>query len=488
MKVVLTGANGYIGRRLLDRLVRQGHEVYCFVRSRNRLMLSPFLEDRVHVFETDFLRPLDQPDLPREFDAAYYLVHSMTSSTNNFAYLEEQSAHHFIDYINDTSCRQLIYLGGIYNAQELSDHLESRQNVERILSSARRAKLTALRAGIIVGSGSASFEIIRDLVEKLPAMVAPKWLNTRCQPIAIRDVLAYLSGVLGVEETYGNSYDIGGPDILTYREMLLQCAEVRGMKRWIWTVPVMTPKLSSYWLYFVTRTSYKLAINLVDSMKVEVVAEPNNLDEFVPGKRLHYKEAVDLAFQRIKQNEVVSSWKDAVTSSLERDDLHEHVEVPTYGCFIDKKVRVLDQPGPSVKKNIWSIGGETGWYYGNTLWRFRGFLDKLVGGVGLRRGRRSAKDLWEGDALDFWRVLIADEQRIRLLLYAEMKLPGEAWLEWKIIQDGENQILEQTATFRPWGLLGRLYWYAVLPFHYFVFNGMIDALSTKRSTPDANHS
>ena len=223
-------------------------------------------------------------------------------------------------------------------------------------------------------------------------------------------------------------------------------------------------------------------------MKVEVVAKPNDLDTLVPGDRLSYREAVDLAFQRIKQNEVVSSWKDAVTSSLERDDLNEHVEIPTFGCFIDKKRRILDQPGESVKQNIWRIGGDTGWYYGNALWRFRGFLDKLVGGVGLRRGRRSAEDLWAGDALDFWRVLIADEQRIRLLLYAEMKLPGEAWLEWKIIREGEHHVLQQTATFRPWGLLGRIYWYAVLPFHYFVFNGMIDALSTKRSTTDTNHS
>jgi len=302
VKVVLTGANGYIGRRLLDLLIRDGHEVYCFVRSRHRLMLTRKLEEAVHVHEVDLLEPMTGLDLPDEFDAAYYLVHSMTSSTNDFSDLEARAAHHFIEYIDSTTCGQIIYLGGMYNAEDLSEHLQSRRNVEEILSSARRAKLTALRAGIIVGSGSASFEIIRDLVEKLPVMIAPRWLNTRCQPIAIRDVLSYLNGVLGLRAAYGQNYDIAGPDILTYREMLLECAEVRGMRRMIVTVPVMTPRLSSYWLYFVTRTSYKTAVNLVDSMKVEVVARENDLDKCVQTDGLSYKEAVQLAFQRIKQN------------------------------------------------------------------------------------------------------------------------------------------------------------------------------------------
>lgn len=487
MKVVLTGANGYIGRRLLDYLVRDGHEVLCFVRSRQRLMLTPNLERQVTVYEVDLLESMENLELPSEIDAAYYLVHSMTSSTDDFSDLEARAAKHFVDYIDRTTCDQLIYLGGMYNADNLSEHLASRRNVEDILSSARRAQLTALRAGIIVGSGSASFEIIRDLVEKLPVMIAPKWLNTRCQPIAIRDVLNYLNGVLGLKVAYGQNYDIGGPDILTYREMLLQCAEVRGMRRWIATVPVMTPKLSSYWLYFVTRTSYKLAINLVDSMKVEVVGRPNDLDDHIQTDGLKYKEAVALAFQRIKQNEVVSSWKDAVTSSLERDDLQSHIEVPTHGCFHDHRQRNIQVSVDEIRHNIWRIGGDTGWYYGNTLWRIRGVMDKFVGGVGLRRGRRSAEDLWEGDALDFWRVLVADKNRVRLLLYAEMKLPGEAWLEWRLKEHHGEYEIHQTATFRPRGLLGRLYWFIVLPFHYFVFNGMIDAINTSQDKEQTNH-
>ena len=475
MRIILTGANGYIGRRLLEVLVEEGHEVFCFVRNRSRFMLTPKLEEAVSIFEADLLKPLNIEDLPKDVDAAYYLVHSMTSSSNNFGALEQSAAHNFVEYINTTSCKQIIYLGGIYNADHLSEHLQSRKNVETLLKKAD-AKLTALRAGIIVGSGSASFEIIRDLVEKLPVMVTPKWLNTRCQPISIRDVLSYLAGVLGKEELYGETYDIGGPDILTYREMLLQCAEVRGMKRYIFTVPVMTPKLSSYWLYFVTSTSFKLASALVDSMKIEVVARPNNLNTYVETEDIPYKKAVELAFQRLRQNEVVSSWKDAVTSSLERDDLKDHIQVPIYGCFKDHRERRFSIERDELQKNIWSIGGENGWYYGNFLWRIRGLLDKFVGGVGLRRGRRSPVDLWAGDALDFWRVLVADKEKTRLLLYAEMKLPGEAWLEWKVVENDAELMLHQTATFRPKGIFGRLYWYAVMPFHYFVFNGMIDSL------------
>ena len=485
MRIVLTGANGYIGRRLLEVLVKEGHEVFCFVRDRSRFMLTPDLERAISIYEADLLQSLNAEALPKNVDAAYYLVHSMTSSSNNFGELEQKAALNFVSYINQTSCKQIIYLGGIYNADHLSEHLQSRKNVETLLKSAQ-AKLTALRAGIIVGSGSASFEIIRDLVEKLPVMITPKWLNTRCQPISIRDVLTYLAGVLGKEALYDETYDIGGPDILTYREMLLQCAQVRGMKRYILTVPVMTPKLSSYWLYFVTSTSFKLASALVDSMKIEVVARPNDLHKYVETEHIPYRKSVELAFQRLRQNEVVSSWKDAVTSSLERDDLKDHIQVPIYGCFKDHRERQFSIRREDLQKNIWSIGGENGWYYGNILWRIRGLMDKFVGGVGLRRGRRSPVDLWAGDALDFWRVLVADKEKTRLLLYAEMKLPGEAWLEWKVVESDGVSELYQTATFRPKGLFGRIYWYAVMPFHYFVFNGMIDSLIKEVSNEPNN--
>jgi Protein of unknown function (DUF2867) len=330
-----------------------------------------------------------------------------------------------------------------------------------------------------VGSGSASFEIIRDIVEKLPVMITPKWLNTPCHPIAIRNVIQFLSGVLLKQSTYQHHYDISGPEVLTYKQMLLQFADVRKLRRWILTLPVMTPRLSSYWLYFLTSTSYPLAVNLVNSMKTAIIATPNNLATDLQIELLSYRTAVQLAFEKIEQNRVLSSWKDAFSSSDADQDWMDKIEVPGFGCFKDQKWRPITTETQKVMENIWSIGGDTGWYYGNALWKVRGLLDKAVGGVGLRRGRTNLNALHPGDALDFWRVLIADKKNKRLLLFAEMKLPGEAWLEFRIMKR-QNQIqLRQTATFRPRGLWGRIYWYSVLPFHYFIFNGMINNLVKK---------
>src|SRR5690606_17224812 len=269
-----------------------------------------------------------------------------------------------------------------------------------------------------VGSGSASFEIMRDLVEKLPVMIAPKWLNTKSQPVAIRNVLEYLSGVLLLKKTFGKAYDIGGPDVLTYKQMLHQFAEVRGLKRRIIPVPVMTPRLSSYWLYFVTSTSYKLAVNLVDSMKVEVIAADNELEKMLNIKPIPYKEAVKLAFQKIEQNNVISSWKDSLASSYADNSLLENIHVPVNGVFTDQREKEILGDPEKVFKNIWAVGGKQGWYYGNWMWKVRGFLDQLVGGVGLRRGRTNPHSINTGDTLDFWRVLAADKENQRLLLYA----------------------------------------------------------------------
>jgi hypothetical protein len=352
----------------------------------------------------------------------------------------------------------------------------SRKNVETVLFSPSYA-LTTLKAGIIVGSGSASFEIIRDLVEKLPFMITPRWLKTRCQPIAIRNVIEFMIGVIDKPETYNKSYDIGGPDVLSYKEMLLQFAKIRGLKRHIVIVPVMTPKISSYWLYFVTATSFALAKNLVNSMKVEVICKPNNLSVLLGIELIRYDKSIELAFDKIEQNQVLSSWKDAQTSNLFRDGLSKFIEVPINGCYKDIRTKKVSDENLSLNK-IWAIGGKSGWYYGNWLWEIRGFLDQLAGGVGMRRGRKSDTEITPGDALDFWRVLLADKKEKRLLLFAEMKLPGEAWLEFKI---DENQILTQTATFRPLGLFGRIYWYAVLPFHGLIFVGMIKKIAEPKA-------
>jgi uncharacterized protein YbjT (DUF2867 family) len=472
MKILLTGVTGYIAQRLLPVLLENGHEVVCCVRDSKRFNVKKYASHRISVVEADFLNEESLKQIPDDIELAYYLIHSMSTQSGDFENMEEVCATNFKNRIEQTKARQVIYLSGISNAEDLSKHLSSRKNVETILGDARFA-LTTLKAGIIVGSGSASFEIIRDLVEKLPFMITPRWLNTKCQPIAIRNVIEFLVGVIEKPETYHQSYDIGGPDILSYKEMLLRFAKIRGLSRRIVTVPVMTPKISSYWLYFVTSTSYELAKNLVNSMKVEVVCKPNNLATILNIHLLDYDTAIQLAFDKIGQNEVLSSWKDAQTSNLFSEGFSKYIEVPVNGCFKDIRTRQLDDQAGAIER-IMSIGGKNGWYYGNWLWETRGILDQMAGGVGMRRGRKSDTELFSGDALDFWRVMIADRENPRLLLYAEMKLPGEAWLEFKI---DRNNVLTQTATFRPLGLLGRMYWYSVLPFHGFIFEGMINKIA-----------
>ena len=474
MKILLTGATGYIGKRILPVLIEEGHEVIACTRDKKRFEVLDSWKDKVQVIEVDFLNEPNLENFPKDFDAAYYLVHSMSSSIGNFEQKERTSAEHFKMYMDASKVQQIIYLTGIVNESEnLSAHLQSRLDVENILNSCI-APLTALRAGIVVGSGSASFEIIRDLAEKLPIMITPSWLNTKCTPIAIRNVIEYLIGVLSHPKCIDRNFDISSGEVLTYKEILLGYAKVRNLKRYIFTAPVMTPRLSSYWLYFVTSISYPLAVNLVNSMKVNVIARNTDLQKILNIKTISYEEAVEMAFQRIEQNMVVSSWKDSFVSSLDDRTLKENMEVPQFGCFKDKKNRVISSNEiPRILENIWSIGGDRGWYYGNALWRIRGYMDKIMGGVGLRRGRTHENAINAGDALDFWRVLVADDDKKRLLLYAEMILPGDAWLEFKIVKENGKDVLKQTATFRPDGLLGRLYWYTVLPFHYFVFNGMI---------------
>jgi len=475
MKILVTGANGYIGKRIIPILLHDQHEVVCCVRDKNRLNLEPSLQKQVEIAEGNFLEPDTLQNLPKDIDVAYFLIHSMSSSISDFMKMEADSARNFVDYIESTEAKQIVYLSGLINEDvKLSPHLESRHNVEKILA-ASRVPHTVLRAGIIVGSGSAAFEIIRDLIEKLPLMITPKWVNTKTQPIAVRDVLQFLTKVVGKEETYSQSFDIGGPEVLTYKEMMQQYSEVRGLRRAIITVPVMTPRLSSYWLYFVTNTSYKLAVNLVNSMKVDVVCQDNRLSEMLGIETASYREAIRRAFERIEQNTVVSSWKDAFISSSSSERINDFIKVPEHGVFRDYREVNIKGDEQKVLENIWSLGGKNGWFYADKLWMLRGAIDKVAGGVGLRRGRTNPDEIHPGDALDFWRVIVADKQNPRLLLFAEMKLPGEAWLEFRI----NDHKLIQTATFRPKGLWGRFYWYSVVPFHYFIFRKMAHRIANK---------
>ncbi len=457
-------------------MLSEGHEVICCVRDIRRFHMADQPPGKLRLIEVNFLHQESLVHIPEDIDAAYYLIHSMSTSIGDFEALEKRSALNFRGRLDQTSVRQVIYLSGIINDRELSRHLHSRKAVEEILS-AGKYRLTTLRAGIIIGSGSASFEIMRDLVEKLPLMIAPRWLLTKSQPIAIKNVIQYLQGVLFHEQTYGRSFDIGGPAVLTYREMLLILARVRQLRRSILIVPVMTPKLSSYWLYFITSTSYKLAVNLVESMKIEIVGNTESIRKLIDIPLISYEDALRLAFGKTTVQDIASHWTDALSSHALETGISGLINVPVHGCFSDTRSAIPADESLTLER-IWAIGGHTGWYYADWLWNLRGFLDKIAGGVGLRRGRKHPEDLHAGDSLDFWRVLVADKNDKRLLLYAEMKLPGEAWLEFRI---AGGKII-QTATFRPKGLKGRLYWYLVLPFHAIIFGGMIRKLTAPATT------
>ncbi|GGG58683.1 SDR family oxidoreductase [Epilithonimonas arachidiradicis] len=475
MTIFLTGATGYIGKRLLIQLLNNGHRVLCSVRDHKRFDLSAYdsFGDQISVIENDFNDDSSLQNIPRDIDIAFYLIHSMSSNAD-FSKAEKVSANNFSKALEKTNCKQVIYLTGIVNEKDLSKHLQSRKDVEEQLKSDHYA-LTVLRAGIIIGSGSASFEIIRDLVEKLPVMIAPKWLKTLCQPIAIRNVIEFLTGVMEKESTYNQHFDIAGPDVLSYNQMLKIYAQERSLKRTIISVPVLSPRLSSYWLYFITSTSYVLAKNLVDSMKINVVAQKNSLANDLGLKLLTYRESLRLSFDKIEQNDVLSTWYDSFGNYRYSKDVWNFLEIPKMGVFKDRQSIKIKNEKTTLDK-IFGIGGKNGWYHANFLWTLRGSIDKLFGGVGLKRGRKNTSNLDAGDSLDFWRVLYASRKEKRLLLFAEMRLPGEAWLEFKIV----NDILIQEATFRPLGLWGRLYWYAVLPFHGYIFKGMIKKLATEK--------
>ena len=481
MRILLTGATGYIGRRLLPALLENGHEVICCVRAGARF-LSEFKHPNLTSIEVDFLKPADLSKLPADIDAAYFLMHSMSVSTRHFENLEKCIAINFVQYINDTKASQIIYLSGLVPVSgEISSHLRSRWEVEKILRLSNKPA-TVLRAGIVVGSGSASFEIIRDLAEKLPFMIAPAWLNNQCQPIAIRNVIQYLIGTLGKAECLGKTYDIGGPEVLTYKEMLLGYARVRKLKRRILTLPFISARISSYWLFFITNTSYKLASNLVDSMKTNLVCKNNELEILLGIESISYDQAIRMAFAKIEQNLVLSSWKDALNDTALLKRMTGFIEVPKFGTFRNVQIVNIGQDFHPTLHNIWALGGENGWYYADWVWQVRGFIDRMVGGVGLRRGRTNPWQIHSGDALDFWRVLIADRNSRRLLLFAEMKVPGEAWLEFSIMEGKTGFELHQVATFRPSGISGRLYWYLLLPIHAVIFVNMAKRVTWPRDT------
>jgi uncharacterized protein YbjT (DUF2867 family) len=464
MRVLVTGATGYIGGRLVPRLRERGYEVRCFARAAHRLQGR--FDQGVEIVEGDVK---DQDSLVQALsscDAAYYLIHSM-GSTHEFADADREAARRFGEAARIAGVSTIVYLGGLGNDRDtLSTHLRSRHEVGDVLRGSG-VRTLEFRAALIIGSGSISFEMMRYLTERLPVMIAPKWVVTRCQPIGINDVLSYLIAALELRTQESGIYEIGGTDVLTYRDMMLHYAAIRGLKRRIVIVPLFTPQLSSYWVHLVTPISARLAQPLIRGLYNEVVvrdfAAAHDFPQIHPSG---FDDAVKKALERGTGAE--TTWFDAF-------DLHA---LPTdfsgvkEGMLIDMRVRHAAASPERVAAVFSSLGGRRGWLSADALWKLRGWLDRLAGGVGLRRGRRSPSELRAGDALDFWRVEAYERGRL-LRLRAEMKLPGRAWLQFEAEPvEGGAATLRQTAFFEPRGLMGFLYWYGVAPFHAWVFGGM----------------
>jgi uncharacterized protein YbjT (DUF2867 family) len=480
--VLVAGATGYIGRRLVPELVAAGHHVRCLARSPEKLDAEWWRTD-VDVVAGD---ALDAGSLRAAFegvDAAYYLVHAIGSGSA-WQSRDRKAAENFRDAAAQARIEQLIYLGGLGDDAEvsgaLSPHLASRHEVGAVLA-AGCVPLTELRAAVVIGSGSGSFEMLRHLVEVLPVMTTPRWVETRVQPIAVRDVLAYLTGVLGHREAYGHVFEIGGTDVVTYRELMNTYASVAGLrKRVIIPVPVLSPRLSSLWVGLVTPIPADLARPLIDSLVNEVVVRDRTIDRVVPHRPIGCRESIVLALRRVGEVDGSTSEIDAdPDGSSPADPLPTDPDWAGATVLADSQTVCTSAPPEALFEEICALGGDGGWLVGRWLWVLRGWIDLAVGGVGLRRGRRHASELRVGDVVDFWRVEALEAPQL-LRLRAEMRLPGDAWLVWSIAPEGRGARLVQRAVFRPRGLLGRLYWYAVAPFHRVIF-GPLALRITKRA-------
>ncbi len=467
-RVAIAGATGYIGGRLAPRLIADGYMVRCLVRSTAKLTGRAWAkEPGVEIQEADLQDPASLAKALTGCQAAFYLVHSMTSAGADYAERDRQLALHFAHAAKAAGVERIVYLGGLgETGPSLSEHLASRRDVEAALASTG-VPVTVLRAAMIIGSGSASFEILRYLVERLPVMITPKWVSTPCQPIGVRNVVGYLIGALSAPETTGGVFDIGGPEVMCYRDIMRIMAEELGLpRRWIIPIPILSPRLSSYWIHLITPLSHEIAKTLAEGLKNPVVCRENRITQLIPQTLLGVREAIRAARSKIADGNVETNW--SMAGSIPGD--------PDWAggtVFRDARQLSIQAPAGAVFRAVCRVGGGHGWYGADWLWRIRGAIDRLVGGPGLRRGRRDPEMVSYGEALDFWRVVGYERDR-RLALRAEMKLPGEAMLEFRIEPSGAGQCtLHQEALFQPRGLFGLLYWYAVVPFHHFVFRGML---------------
>lgn len=467
--ILVTGATGYVGSRLVQRLLDTGYRVRVMVRDPHRLQGRPWLE-RVEVVEADALLPETLPRALENVSVAYYLMHGRQGGKLN-AGRDMQVAHNFVLAVNEAKIERIIYLGELVDTTaRLSPYLRSRHETGYILRQGR-VPVTEFRAGMIVGSGSILFEMVRYLAEREPLLVCPRWFFSRAQPIAIRNVLDYLVGALSQPDSTGQLIEIGGGDRLTYAEMLLEYARIRGLKRWLVPTPFQFPHLSAYWVHMVTPVTYNAVLPLIEGLNADLVVNNNLARQLFPYiELLNFETAVRYALKKIETGDIQSSWSDALVTSA-GDVLPYHFEM-VEGMFVEKRQRVVDEPAPYVYRSFSGIGGQRGWLYMDWAWSIRGWMDKIVGGVGLRRGRRHPDEIWVGESLDFWRVEAVTPDR-SLRLRAEMKLPGKAWLEFQCDpREKERTLLTTTAYFDAFGLFGFLYWYAMWPFHKFIFDGL----------------
>ncbi len=487
--ILVTGATGYVGGRLIPALLAAGYRVRAMGRNLGKMGCRPWAgNNRVELVQGDVMDVESLKQAAAGCRAAYYLVHSMIAQKEKFVEADRRAARNMVAAATAAGVERIIYLGGLAEAKDgaLSKHLRSRIEVADILQ-AGPVPTTDLRTPMILGSGSASFEILRYLVERLPAMTTPRWVRSLNQPIAIRNVIAYLIGCLEHEETSGKTYDIGGPDILTYRDLLdIYAEEARLPKRLIVPVPVLTPTLSALWIHLISPVPASIAQPLTEGLTSDAVCTENRIQSIIPQKLLSCREAIRLALDRLKQEKVDTCWMDA-GDLLEPEWAHCGDADWAGGTIMNCGYRAeIAATVDEVWQPVSQIGGKTGWYFGNFLWRLRGIMDRLAGGVGLRRGRRHPSEIGVGDALDFWRVLEVDAPQ-RLLLVAEMKTPGEALLEFQITPRQKGQVeLQMLSRFLPRGLFGLLYWYALYPFHQWIFYGMLKAIAKSINKPIAS--
>jgi uncharacterized protein YbjT (DUF2867 family) len=476
MRILITGATGYVGGRLVPRLLAAGHVVRCMVRDPSRLQGRAWI-NQVDTVAGDVLDDATVAPALAGIDVAYYLVHSMGSG-HDFHVRDARAARAFGEAARAAGVQRLVYLGALGDPDtNLSEHLRSRQQTGDALRESG-VPVTEFRAAVIVGAGSLSFEMIRYLAERVPIMICPSWVYTRVQPIAIRNVLDYLVTTLDVPESAGQVIEIGCADVISYGEMMTGYARVRGLRRLLVPVPVLTPRLSSYWVHLVTPIPSTIARPLIEGLRNEVVVRDRRAATLFPDVRpMGYDEAVSAALARLDAGAVETAWSDALASS--QGDVPAVVMTTQDGMVIEHRQVLVDASPARVFTAFTAMGGQTGWLYMNWSWQLRGALDRLAGGVGMRRGRRHPQEVRVGDALDFWRVE-AVEPDVMLLLRAEMKVPGRAWLQFQAReQEGGRTLITQTAFFAPRGLWGLVYWYALYPIHQLIFSGMIRRLAAR---------